>query len=110
MRIDALAEEGRLEEGQPADVIEMKVAEEDVDLVGCARRELVPERGQSGAGVDDEQTLAAADLDARRVPAELAKAPARGADASRARPRTGSWSASASSGTRHNITTTLIRS
>ena len=73
----AVAEDRRLEERQPADMIEMQVAEEDVDLGRRLRPEGGAERRQARAGVDDEQSRAATDLDAGRVPAELAEAPAR---------------------------------
>jgi hypothetical protein len=52
-------------------VVEVEVAEEDIDLA----RRLGPERHSeprdAGAGIDDEEPPAAADLQARRVPAEF---------------------------------------
>ena len=74
-----VADERRLEERQAADVIEVEVAEEDVAFLRRVRPELGPERRQAGPGIDDEQTLAAAHLDARRVAAELPVSRARGA-------------------------------
>src|SRR3954454_6171640 len=74
-----IADERRLEERQAADVIEVEVAEEDVALLRRVRPELRPERRQAGPGIDDEEALAAAHLDARRVPAELPEPRARGA-------------------------------
>src|SRR3954447_4338130 len=61
----------RLEERQAADVIEVEVAEEDVAFLRRVRAELCPQRRQAGPGIDDEEALAAAHLDARRVAAEF---------------------------------------
>ena len=43
----AVAQDRRLEEGQPADMVEMKMAEKDVDLGGGARPEGGAERSQA---------------------------------------------------------------
>ena len=75
-----IPDERRLEERQAADVIEVEVAEEDVAFLRRVGPELGPERRQAGPGIDDEEALAAAHLDARRVSAELPEARARGAN------------------------------
>src|SRR5688572_26204035 len=69
----AVAEDCRLEERQTADVIEMEVAEKNVDLGRRARPERRAERREAGAGVNDEQAPAAADLNARGMTTELAE-------------------------------------
>ncbi len=55
-------------------MVEMQVAEEDIDLA----RQLVapgfPEGTEARPGIDDEQTVAASDLDARGMAAEFAEA------------------------------------
>ena len=69
---DALAaEDGRLEERQAADMVEMQMAEEDIDLVGGGVAEFGAEGGDAGAGVDDEEPAAAADFDTGGVTAEF---------------------------------------
>src|SRR5918992_4726171 len=51
----------------------MQVAEENVDLRRRALGKLVAEGGEPGPCVDDDEARSAADLDARRVSAELGK-------------------------------------
>src|SRR5215213_9897840 len=66
-----LGEKSGFEEGKAADVVEMKMAQENVDLLGGSRAEFAAEGGQAGSRIEDEQALAAADLDAGCVRAEL---------------------------------------
>jgi hypothetical protein len=49
----------------------MKVAEEDIDLGRDVGPEIGAERRETRARIDDEEALAAADLDARRMTAEF---------------------------------------
>jgi hypothetical protein len=55
-------------------VIEMQVAEQDRDVGGRLGTETVAQGRQAGAGVDDDEALPAADLDAGRMAAELDEA------------------------------------
>lgn len=66
-----VAEKRRLEERQAADVVEVKVAEQDVDGVRRVVAQMRSQRGKAGARIDDEEPVAAADFDARGVAAEL---------------------------------------
>ena len=47
------------------------MAEEDVDLVGSGRAEFCTEGGKAGSRIEDEEALAASDLDAGSVRAKL---------------------------------------
>src|SRR5215213_8681173 len=64
-------EQGRLEERKAADVVEMEVAEEDVDLFGGILPEFAAQGGEAGSRIENEETLAASDLDTRRVRPEF---------------------------------------
>ena len=68
---EVLAEQDRLEEGQPADMVEMEVAQENVDLGRRMSAHLLAERRQAGSGIDDDEARPAPDLDASRAAAEL---------------------------------------
>jgi len=62
----------RPEKRQPYDMVEMKMTEENVDFRRRARAsEFRAELDDTCAGIDDEQSLAAANLDARGVAAEF---------------------------------------
>ena len=61
--------EQRLEEGEPGDVVVVKMAEEQVDAGMRLLGENLPEADDAGAGVDDEHAVAEADLDAGRIAA-----------------------------------------
>jgi hypothetical protein len=52
-------------------MVEMQVAEQDVDGVGRRIAEICAQRGEARSGIDDEEALAAADFNARGVTAEL---------------------------------------
>jgi hypothetical protein len=70
---EPVAAQDRLEERQAVDVVEMQMAEEDIDLVRGLVSHLVAESRQARAGIDDDDTRAAANLDAGRAPSELGK-------------------------------------
>ena len=61
----------RFEERQTRRVIQMQVAEQQVDILRQALAAVAPEGAEARAGIDHEQTFPAADLQARRIAAEL---------------------------------------
>ena len=65
----AVGAEQRREERQPADMIEMRMGEEDVEIVGTSLRQIEPQSANAGAGVEDQTLVAARDLETRRVAA-----------------------------------------
>ena len=64
-------EDDRLEERQTRRVVEMQMAQQEVDLFRHLLAVMQPAGIQARAGIDDEQARAAADLQARGVAAEL---------------------------------------
>jgi hypothetical protein len=66
-----LAQDGRLEERQAPDMVEMQVAQKNIDVVREAVGVGLAQGRDAGARIDDEQPLAAAHLDAGRASAEL---------------------------------------
>ena len=66
-----VAEQSGLEEGQPADVIEVEVAEQDVDGVRGVVAQMGAEGCKTGARIDDEKPFAASDFDARGMASEF---------------------------------------
>src|SRR6185312_5233761 len=62
--------EKRREKRQADDMVEVAMREEDVDVADfLILDQRIAERAEPGAGVEDEDVLAAADFDARRVAA-----------------------------------------
>ena len=67
---DLAFDEHRREERQPDDVVDVAVTEENVEAVRVrSRRQHLAEGADAGAGIEDENVLAAADLHAGRVAA-----------------------------------------
>jgi len=52
-------------------VVEVEMAEEDVDLVGSGGAEFCTEGGKAGSRIENEEAFAASDLDAGSVRAKL---------------------------------------
>ena len=78
----------RRKERQAADVIEMRMAVEEVELSGLAgAHQLVAQEPQPGAAVEDQQMAAAADLDARGVAAVADRVGPRAGDAAAHAPK-----------------------
>ena len=53
------------------DVVEMEMAEEDIDLGRCGSADVRPQRHEARPGIHDEQAFAAPDFDTGSVTAEL---------------------------------------
>jgi hypothetical protein len=63
--------QGGLEEGQAPYVVEVEMAEEEIDVLRGSAVQLDAEGCETRSSVDDEEPLPASDLDARGLAAEL---------------------------------------
>src|ERR1700691_2846789 len=86
---DAVAGRGTTrEEGEAADVIEMRVAAKDVGVDVSARgRKILAEQPHPGSGIENKEMVAATQLDASRVPAVSHRAGTRAGDAAADSPK-----------------------
>ena len=66
-----VAEEGGFEERQAADVIEMEMAEQNIDSFGCGIAQMRAQRRKARSRIDDEKSLAAAHLNTGSMTTEF---------------------------------------
>lgn len=78
----AIGRKQRREERQADDVVDMEMAEKDIEqLAGSFEHKRIPERTDAGAGVEDQNLIAAANLHARGVATVACGAGSRARDA-----------------------------